>query len=401
MTTLAILIRAACAALLISAAPVTAQSAFSPAIKVGDTTITQYQLDERTRFLALLRAPGDPRDLARDQLINEALQRAAARDAGLEPSPEEITAGLEEFAARANLTAEEFFTALAQNGVDGGTYRDFITAGVAWRTYVREVLGEEARDIPESLVRRTLARTGTEGGLRVLLSEILLPAQDPQTRAASLVRAREISALDGEAAFAAAARTFSTAPTSVRGGEVNWRAIDQLPEEIRGTVSALSPGQISAPIDLGQAIAVFLLRDEETVAAGTPDTLLVDYALFTAGSATDAAAVAARVDVCDDLYGVARGLPPERLVRETVPVSQLPGDVRTELSRLDENEISTAITRGGTVAVLMLCERTAGLESTVDFEIIGTRLLNQRLGNLAAHRLAEIRARTRVVDLTN
>ena len=379
-----------------------AQSRFSPAIQVGDAVVTRHQIDQRTRFLALLRAPGDPRELAKEQLINEAVQQSAAADAEIEITPEEVQGGVAEFAARANLTSDQFVAALAQNGVQAETFRDFISAGVAWRSYVRDRFGETARDLPRDLIGRTLAETGTEGGLRVLVSEVLLPASTPETAAASRERATRISSLNDETEFAAAAREFSVAPSSARGGELNWVAVEGLPDEIRPVIEGLIPGQISRPIELENAIGIFLLRDFERATTGAQDNLSVDYALFiTDGDQSIAAATAREVDVCDDLYGVARGLPEDRLIRETVPTRDLPADIRAELAELDQNEASTALTRSGRSAVLMLCERKPALESTVDFEIVGNRLLNTRLGTLAADHLADLRASKTVVDLSN
>ena len=45
-----------------------AQGRFSPAFTVDDALVTRYQLDQRTLFLSLLGASGDPRELAREQL---------------------------------------------------------------------------------------------------------------------------------------------------------------------------------------------------------------------------------------------------------------------------------------------------------------------------------------------
>ncbi|NND21753.1 MAG: peptidylprolyl isomerase [Silicimonas sp.] len=391
------------AVVLTSGTDALAQGRFSPVVQVGDKTVTRYELDQRTRFLSLLGAPGDPRDLAREQLINEAVQISAAEKAGLEISADEVRGGMEEFASRANLTAEQLVTSLGQAGVDAETFRDFIGAGVAWRNYVRESFGENARNqVPGDLVARTLAQTGTEGGLRVLISEILLPATTPETTQASRLRAGQLSSLGSEEAFAAAAREVSVAPSAPVGGALNWVALDTLPDELRGIVSQMTPGQISRPVNLENSIGVFLLRDVERVAAGTPETLLIDYALFIAGGERAAAeAVAAEIDVCDDLFGVAQTLPEERLIREEVSVAALPADIRSELARLDENETSTALTRGGQPTVLMLCARKPALESTVDLAIIGNRLLNARLGTMAADHLADLRANTIVVDLVN
>ena len=390
-------------ALILAASLVTqghAQNRFVPALQVGEAIITSYQIDQRARFLALLGAPGDPREVAREQLINEAVQLNAARDNQIEPSQAEIEAEIAEFAGRANLSTEQFLTALGQEGVSPATFRDFITAGVAWRSAIRARFGQELRRAVTPIqVQRVQARTGTEGGLRVLISEIILPLTTPETARASRERARSLASLDGEANFAAAARKFSISPTANRGGEVSWVAIESLPAEVQGTIRAMSPGQVSRPVEISQTIGVFLMRDREQVAPGTPETLSIDYALYTAASAGEAARVVQQVEVCDDLYGVAKGLPENRLIRETRPAPSLPADIRSAIASLDANEATTALQRGGTATVLMLCSRSPALESTVDAEIIGNRLLNDRLSTSAQHYLSELRAATDVIEL--
>lgn len=379
-----------------------AQGQYAPELQIGDTVVTRYQIDQRARFLTLLGAPGDTRDLAREQLINEALQLQAAREEGIEVTPETLEQGIAEFAARANLTAEQFLDITQRQGIAPATIRDFFTAGVAWRDTIRAKFGEELRStVSADQVRRALAQFGTEGGERVLISEVILPVDNPETVRASEARARQVSALRTEADFAAAARRFSMAGTSGRGGELNWLAIETLPEPVQATLRGMAPGQISRPVTLETGIGVFLLRDREIVPAGTPETLSVDYALFVVGGGREEAErVKDRIDVCDDLYGVAKGLPADRLVRQTLPVNRLAPDIRAAVAGLDDGEATTSLVRGGNATVLMLCERTAARESTVDAEIVGNRLLNTRLGTTAAHYLAQLRAETEVIDFT-
>jgi len=379
-----------------------AQSRFSPAIQVGDRVITQYEIDQRTRFLGLLRAPGDPRNIARQQLINEAVQVIAGNSFGVEVSNEELLQSQADFAGRANLTLEEFITVLQQNGIAAETYRDFVRAGVIWRAIIQGRFRESASNVPNNQIERTFAQTGTEGGLRVLISEILLPASTPETARASRARAAELANLDGEAAFAAAARQYSVANSRARGGEQNWVPIETLPEDIRGIIGALSPGQISLPVELPNAIALFLLRNLERVDAGTPENLSVDFALFiTDGDQNTANAIAEKTDTCDDLYGVALGLPEERLIRELQPIGALPSDIRTAIGTLDIGEATTALTRNGRGTVLMLCSRLPSLESSIDLDIVGNRLVNSRLTAMAADYLADLRANTTITELTD
>ena len=382
---------------------VEAQGRFAPELQVGDQVITRYQIDQRERFLALLGASGDVRRRAREQLINETVQRIAAQAAGVSVAPVQVDAGMEEFAARGNLQVEEVMAILEDSGIERESFRAFIEAGVAWRELVRNQFGPSVRaSIPDHQIRRTLATTGTEGGVRVLVSEIILPARDPNTAVASRERAARIAALQDEDEFAAAARRYSIAASADRGGEIGWEALDSLPEGISDTVAGLEVGEISRPMDYEGNIAIFLLRDIESVQEGTKEALLFDYALLRLeGGASEAVEIAKAVDDCDDLYGVARNLPEDRLVREVVPSAELPADVRAAVAVLDVNESSTELRRDGNAVLLMLCERRPALKSNIDFDIVGGRLLNLRLSNTAAHYLAELRASTNVIDLTN
>ncbi len=377
-----------------------AQGRFAPELQVGDQVITRYQIDQRERFLTLLGASGDVRRHAREQLINETVQRLAAQEAGVSVAAAQVDADMEEFAERVDLLLEDVLSIIEEAGIERESFRAFIEAGVAWRQLVRNQFGESVRaSISDRQIRRTLATTGTEGGTRVLVSEIILPAGDPNTAIASRGRAARIAALQGEDEFAAAARSYSMGASADRGGEVDWQALDALPEDIGNIVSGLEVGEISSPMEHEGNIAVFLLRDIERVREGTHEALLVDYALLLPEGG--AAEIAKAVDECGDLYRIARDLPADRLVREAVPSAELPADVRAAVADLDDNEISTELVRDGNAALLMLCERRPALKSNIDFDIVGGRLLNLRLSNAAAHYLAELRASTNVIDLTN
>ncbi|CAN0578408.1 unnamed protein product [Laminaria digitata] len=110
--------------------------------------------------------------------------------------------------------------------------------------------------------------------------------------------------------------------------------------------------------------------------------------------------LAGRVDRCDDLYGVAKGQPPEVLERGTLPVGDLPTDIAMELTKLDPGEVSTALTRSGgqTLVFLMLCGRSTQITEDVDRGEITIGLRNRRLATLADGYLAQLRADARIVN---
>lgn len=394
-TTLAMTLTLACSAV--------AQGLFSPAIIVNDKVITGYEIEQRAQMLQLLNAPGDPRQEAHKQLVDDRLRVQAAQDAGIRPTPEEVADGMEEFAGRANLTREEFVKALETRGVAEQTFRDFVLAGLGWRTLVQQRFAGRA-NVSEDEIDRALSRQGGSS-VRVLLSEIIMP-MTPANQKTVRARANEISQMTSQAAFSAQARRYSATATRGRGGRLPWRDLTELPPALRPIVLGLKPGEVSDPLPLQGAIALFQLRDIEETGYTAPEIAAIDYAAYympggrSPETLAQARVLASKVDRCDDLYGVAKGQPEEVLERGTLPPAKIPTDIAFELSKLDPGEVSTALTRsnGQTLVFLMLCGRTAKLPEDIDRQGFGTGLRNQRLESMANSYLAQLRADAVIIE---
>ena len=374
-------------------------SLFAPVARVNDRVITQYELNQRILFFQVLRAPGDLQKEALSRLIDERLQQDAAKRQGVEVTAEEIQAGITEFAGRANLTAEQFLQAIGQGGVDPETLRDFVRVGIAWRGVVRARFGPRAQ-INDAEIDRALASSAGRGGVRVLLSEIFLAADTPARQAAAQARAAEIGRITTVPGFAAAARRYSAAPSAGRGGRMEWIPLANLPPALAGQVLALAPGQVSAPIPVPNAIALFQLRALEETGAPAEQAVSVEFARYfipggrTADALAEAERIKGKADTCDDLYGIAKGQPEDRLLRDTLPVGDVQGDIALELAKLDNNEVSTALTTGDGQALvfLMLCGRTLAVNAEANRDQVRQNLLNQRLASYADGYLAELKA---------
>ncbi len=193
---------------LVLCAPAMAQNLFAPVIKVNDAVITEYEIQQRVRFLQVLNAPGATRDCVAEALIDERLRAQAVADAGLELTPEGIEESLTEFAGRAELTKDEFIAALAGAGVAEESFRDFVINGIGWRELIRARFGARV-EISEAEIDRALSATGGTSGIRVLVSEIIIPS--PPERAAEVQSiAERISATTSEA------RVFRLCPPVLR-----------------------------------------------------------------------------------------------------------------------------------------------------------------------------------------
>lgn len=379
----------------LAAPPATAQSdVFAPAVYVNDRVVTNYEIQQYSRFLALLRQPGDLTEVATERLIEDRLRQDAAQLAGITVSPEEVEAGMAEFAGRANLSVEEFLAAIGQGGVAPETFRAFIEAGVLWRNVIRTRFGPRAQPT-DAEVDRALQQADREGGVQVLLSEIVLRVGSEADRAAALQAAGRLAGQTmSEEAFAAEARARSAAPSRGAGGRLNWTPVAALPPEVAGRVLGLTPGTVSQPLVTENSVAVFYVRDIRETGAAEAQALAVDWAEYAVASAADAARVAGEIDTCDDLYGIAKGQSEDRLRRETLPAEQVPADVAQAIQVLDDNEVLTGFSRGGQPILLMLCGRTYAVTEGVgpSREEVRARLISQRLAGYADGYLAELRA---------
>lgn len=384
-----------CAALFL---PFTAAAqSFSPAIVVNGEAITEYEVDQRFLLLLALRIPGANVQMAEEALIEDALKMQAARSAGVEITQDALERGFEEFAQRGNMSSLDFLDAIAQDGVDPETFRDFVETGLAWRAFVRGAFGPRST-VSDTEVERALALSATQSGARILLAEIILPTQTPEMEAQANALAEELrQRVRTEAEFSQAAQRFSVAPSRNNGGQRDWVNLSELQPQLASALLTLAPGEISEAVPLGaQAIALFQVRALQEQRARVPGAVSIEYATLAlsadpAQAAADFADIAGRVDTCDDLYTIARELPEGALVRETVPSGSLPGAVAAAVPRLDLNESTQIATTNGS-AFLMLCGRISAVAEEAGLEQVRNQLRNQRLSSYADSYLEELRA---------
>ena len=372
--------------------PVLAQDLFGPRLYVNDRVITNYEVQQRSEFLKVLRAPGNPEDEALKALIEDRLRQTETERLGLSLTDEELQQGMEEFAARANLNAEGLIAELTKVGIAAETFRDFVSAGLLWRKAVRaRFLGQVP--ISEADIDRALEAETRPRALQVLVSELVIPAE-PGNEADALALAQQLSeTITSEGGFASAARQYSAAPTAGNGGRLEWMPLSNLPAAIGGAVLALGPGEVSDPVSVPGAVVLFQLRDVAMDPKGEPVAVTVEWADFlVADDAAEIAAIRAGTDECNDLYGLANGLPEDRLTITKGPASEMPGDVGLELARLDAGESSIALTRSGFRRFIMLCSREVTREEPINRDEVREAVINQKLEGLAEGYLEELRS---------
>lgn len=369
-----------------------AQNLFAPRLYVNDQAITEYEVQQRAMFLQVLRTPGDPMEEALKALTEDRLRMSEAKRLGLTITEEATQKAMEEFAARANMSAEQLLVELQKVGIAPQTYRDFVIAGVLWREAVRGRYAGQI-SVSDADIDKAMQSLTRPRDLSLLASELVIPAP-PGEEEAALALANQLAAeIGSEAEFAAAARKYSASPTAGAGGRLEWLPMSNMPPQIAGQLLALGKGKVSKPMVVPNAVVLFLLRDVAEDKTAKPLGVSVEYAkYFIPDDPAEVAKVHANARRCMDLYGLAKGQPAENLIVETKSMGEIPQDIGLQLAKLDPGEFVTSRTANGNRMVLMLCSRNVEADTPPTREQLREQVQNQKLDGLAQGYMAELKA---------
>jgi peptidyl-prolyl cis-trans isomerase SurA len=375
-----------------------AQGLFDPVISVNRAAITAYELEQREQFLEILQRSSGMAQRARDDLIEDRLKMAAADRSGIKLSGAQLLSAMNEFAANANLELEQLLETLAQSGVDEQTYRDFIMVGVTWRELIRARFA--ARSAPsEAEIDRALASAAAQGGVKVLLTEIVLPAGSAEELNSSRQTAERLGRISSTADFSEQARRLSVAQSGVNGGRLEWANMSDLPDGLRPIISGLRPGQITTPLEVPNAVVLFQLRDVAETTAQSPEISAIEYAHLK-GPADAVKAATQMADTCDDFYGAAKDDPSLTLTIRSESPDQMSQALSLRLMGLDKNEFDdmpAAAAAGDHAEIVMLCARVYAALEDVSRGQVADNLRSARISSLADGFLAELRASADIV----
>lgn len=135
-------------------------------VLVNDDPISDYDIEQRERFLALTtqRQPSpELKKEATDLLIDERLQTQQGRKLSVSVSDEDVNSVLEGMASKNNLDVAGLSTALGKAGVNIKTLRDRVRAQLTWQDVVRRKFRHEVQ-VGDADVDRALSDAGASGG---------------------------------------------------------------------------------------------------------------------------------------------------------------------------------------------------------------------------------------------
>ena len=363
-------------------------------IQVNNSVITQFELDQRAKFLGALKFTGNHSELAQTQLIEERLKQSEAQKLNISASDFEIEDALKRFASRANLTVKEFNNELKRLEIYPDTFRSYVETEVIWQKLVNKKFGAQS-SVSNLQLQRAKSISKFEDTIQVLLTEIIIPfSKDDRSEKENL--ANLLKQIKSTEEFSNAAQKYSKAPTATVGGRVKWQNFDRLPGIIKPLILGLSPGQVTEPIMLTKAIALFQLRDIREIKTDRTQLELLDF-IKVKSDLKYLSFVQDNFHNCSDLEAIIGGQTEVTLTRKKLLSDEIPNTLVPVLDNLDQNE-SEIIVADGQSQLVIMCERNNQLNSTAQtLEQDKNVLQTNRLKHLARSFLETLKDNARIV----
>ena len=378
-----------------SAKELASEGIFDTVISVDKAAITNYELEQRIRFFNFLNEPGDASVESRQSLIDDRLKMAAARKEGITLTQIELETSMLDFAKNSDQGLDALLELLKQGGVDSETFRDFVEVGVVWREVVRKRFASQVNPTTAEIDRAVISAS-PKGGVKVLLTEIILPAGPNQLRESQKI-SKQLTKITSVKVFSEQAAKLSVSNSRENGGRLPWKNLKDIPNGLRQIIAGLQPGQVTTPIEVKNAIVLFQLRDIAEFLSTTPEIISMEFSRITGPSSALKLAVKA-VDSCDDFYGLIKLNTNFVLTTLTQHPDKIEPGIALRLSSLDKDETSIfSNSPDGDGDMIMLCKREFKALVKTSRDQTAANIRSARLTNLAEGYLAELRTNATVV----
>ncbi|MEZ5858631.1 MAG: peptidylprolyl isomerase [Geminicoccaceae bacterium] len=390
--------------------PAAPQSVQRIAAVVNDDIVSTQELRDRLALTLLFsNLPADPETQQRvapqvlRRVIDEQLQLQEARRRNIRVPRQEVDGALANAAAANNMSVNQLFAFLTEQGIDPQALRRQIEAQLTWFRVVREIFAENVV-VTDQQVELALAANQQGGQAELLLSEIVLPIYDPARANEVLAEAEELRAAIRQGGdFAAIAQQVSASPSGAEGGDLGWVRVDSVQTALRPLLSGLGAGQMSDPIATPAGVQFFLVRDRRiTTGAVAPDVRELAQLLFplalnateaeTAEVLARARAAAEQIETCGDIERLARQLAlPNSGNIGWLRAADLPVDMAQTIATLPVGTLSRPVRGVNGIHLLMSCKDGVSSEDEARRALLRRTLEEEQIQKLAARYLRDLR----------
>lgn len=238
---------------------------------VNDDIITESQLQaaiHQAHFAlassgATLPSPAALSSQVLRQLIDEQLQLQVAKNLSIEISPSQVSEAVSHIAEQNHLSVLELKQKIEEGGVSFGSYREEIKKQMTLEMVHKQSIPKDLTVSSEEVQSAKQRVHGSPAHMEYNVADIFIELpENPTTdeKQAALKKAGVIfNQLQHGVHFKQLAATYSQGTNPLRGGDLGWRTLEQLPAIFADPLQKMIPGQYSQLITAPNGVHILNL----------------------------------------------------------------------------------------------------------------------------------------------
>lgn len=223
-----------------------------------------------------------------DQLINKKLQLQMAKQTGVTASKEDVSKAIEHVASLNNVSVEMLYTKLNQEGMSVHDYRHEIHDQIVMQKLQQLEVVNHITVTPQEVdgFLRTQAWKNNSA-MEYHLEDILIPISDTpsptEISAAKKLAESVLAKLNAGKDFKEVAQMESKGANALRGGDLGWRKLPEIPTAFLEHVTHLKPKGLAGPIQTPNGFHILKLAEtrlNSEKGTGTPDRKQIEQLIL-------------------------------------------------------------------------------------------------------------------------
>jgi peptidyl-prolyl cis-trans isomerase SurA len=261
---------------------VTPARAQAVAAMVNGEPITNFDIDQRMRLMALSHQKGNRKQVL-EELIDEKVKIKEAKKYGVDPTAADIDSSYASMSQRMRMSPEQLTQTLASRGIRPGTLRSRIKADMVWSSLVRGRF-KDSLMVNDRAVRTAsgdLADGKNEGNnFEYQMRPIVLVVPRGSSAATIEMRRKEAETLRSRVQSCDDANTLfrSMRNATIRDTVVKTSA--DLPQPLRELLDKTPVGHLTAPEVTRQGIEMVALCERKPTSGDTPEQRKIREKLY-------------------------------------------------------------------------------------------------------------------------
>ena len=315
------------------------KSDFSVAYQVDNQIISNYDINQERKLRNLLTGSNLGRPEVEKIVVEEKIKEIYANRLKIAVSDAELDLQVNDFLEANKITIKEFKSFIGSNGIDIGTFYNFVKANIRWEKVLDNRFGYKINNLG---MRDLLPLTSTPKRIekQYEFSEILISYKQWGQQNANLIAKRLNIELNTGANFDNAVEKFSSATSKTNKGKVGPIKKSNIPKKFRDVLDGLKKNEVSKPFKVNGGLILLKLNRTQSFKTEKTPKLSVTFSVLSASSDKNAA--------CSE----------EKDIRGPILLSKVEKNIREILVKLLPGESYKFSDNSGLIRLVTLCEST-------------------------------------------